>query len=289
MKRKPRRKSCDLPSGIVCSSPNRPFQRGKSELSSTIGFLERNFALVRRYLGWEIVFMVYNVVNALVIGFIGVTQGKEFVMYLLIGALIWGFLSVIFHDISESVAWERWEGTIEYTFMAPIHRFTHLFGSCLFAILYGFIRTTVILVCVVLFLGLSLKNANLLSFFVVLAVSGLSFIGLGLVAAVLPLLSTEKGAYATHIFEAVLLLISGVYYEINVLPTWLRPLSVFSPATYSLQALRAALLKRASIHELIWTILLLLAVGIALIPIGLFVFNLAEVYAKRTGKLKRSG
>ncbi|MEO0226179.1 MAG: ABC transporter permease [candidate division WOR-3 bacterium] len=260
-----------------------------SEIKSMLAFLERNFALVRRYLGWEIVFMVYNIVNALVIGFIGVTQGKEFVMYLLIGALIWGFLSVIFHDISEQVAWERWEGTIEYTFMAPIHRFTQLFGSCLFAIIYGLIRTALILFGVVLFLGLSLKNANLLSALVILAVSGLSFIGLGLVAAVLPLLSTEKGAYATHIFEAVLLLISGVYYEIDVLPVWVRPLSFFSPATYSLRALRAALLQGVSLRELLGTVILLLIIGACLIPIGLYIFNIAEIYAKRTGKLKRSG
>ena len=25
---------------------------------------------------------------------------------------------------------ERWEGTIEYTFMAPVSRLTHMFGIC---------------------------------------------------------------------------------------------------------------------------------------------------------------
>lgn len=259
------------------------------EIISTLGFLERNLALVKRYLGWEVVFMSYNVVNALVIGFIGVTQGKEFVMYLTVGALVWGFLSVLFHEISESVAWERWEGTIEYTFMAPIHRFTQLMGSCMFAVVYGMIRTAIILFFVVLFLGLSLKNANLLSAFMVLAVSGLSFIGLGLVAAILPLMSTERGAQATHIMEAVILLVSGVYYEVTVLPKWVQPLSAFSPATYSLRALRAALLEGAGLAELWPTILLLAAIGLCLIPAGMIAFNMAETYAKRTGKLKRNG
>lgn len=259
------------------------------ELISTLGFLERNLSLVKRYLGWEVVFMSYNVANALVIGFIGVTQGPQFVMYLTVGALVWGFLSVLFHEISESVAWERWEGTIEYTFMAPIHRFTQLMGSCLFAVVYGLLRTVIILFFVVLFLGLSLKQANLASALVVLAVSGLSFIGLGLVAAILPLMSTEKGAQATHIMEAVILLVSGVYYEVTVLPKWLQPLSFFSPATYSLRALRAALLEGAGLRELWPTILLLAAIGLCLIPLGMVVFNMAETYAKRTGKLKRNG
>ncbi len=84
--------------------------------------------------------------------------------------------------------------------MAPINRFTHLIGNCLHAVTYGVIRSTLILVLVVL-----------------------SFVGLGLVAAVLP------------------------------------------------------------------TIVLLLVIGIILIPLGIIVFRQAEFYAKKTGKLKRSG
>lgn len=259
------------------------------EAKATLAFLERNFALVKRYLGWEVVFITYSIVNSLCILFIGVTQGKDMVMYLAVGAIIWGFLAVLFHDISESVAWERWEGTIEYTFMAPVRRFTHLFGSCFFAIAYGILRSAVLLFCIVMFFGLSLDNANLFTALLILLVSSLSFVGLGLVAAVLPLLSTERGAYATHIFEAVLLLISGVYYEIDVLPNWIRPLSKVSPATYTLRSMRKALLEGSSIKELWPTIILLLLIGTALIPLGLLIFHQAEIYAKRTGKLKRGG
>jgi ABC-2 type transport system permease protein len=255
----------------------------------SIAFVERNFALIKRYIGWEIVFLTYNVVNALAIGLIGVTMGKEKVIYLIVGALVWGFLSILFHEISESIAWERWEGTIEYTFMAPISRFIHLIGNCVHAISYGVVRSTVILVVVILFFGIPISNANIPALFIILIVSGLSFIGLGLIAAILPLLSTEKGAYATHIFEAVLLLISGVYYEIEVLPVWIRPLSYMSPATYTLKAMRAALLDNASLQDLLPTIGLLFGIGMVLIPFGMIVFKQAEYYAKKTGKLKRSG
>jgi ABC-2 type transport system permease protein len=261
----------------------------KKQVYGSIAFMERNFALIKRYLGWEAVFLVYNVVNALAIGLIGARLGKEAVLYLVVGAMVWGFLSVLFHEISESIAWERWEGTIEYTFMAPISRFTHLIGNCFYAVVYGVIRSSLILLIVVFFFNISIKGTDLFVLLVVLVVSGLSFIGLGLVAAVLPLLSTEKGAYATHIFEAVLLLISGVYYEIEVLPVWLRPLSAISPATYTLRAMRSALLHNAGLKELWPTILLLLGVGIILIPLGIIIFREAEFYAKKKGKLKRSG
>lgn len=255
----------------------------------SIAFVERNFALIKRYFGWELVFLTYNVVNALAIGLIGATMGKEMVLYLVVGAMVWGFLSILFHEISESIAWERWEGTIEYTFMAPISRFVHLLGNCLHAVVYGVIRSSLILFIIVFFFGISIKGANLPGLIIILIVSGLSFVGLGLVAAILPLLSTEKGAYATHIFEAVLLLISGVYYEIDVLPVWIRPLSYISPATYTLKAMRAALIGSASFKELLPTIILLLLIGCVLIPLGIIIFKQAEFYAKKTGKLKRSG
>jgi ABC-2 type transport system permease protein len=263
--------------------------RLKTHAYGSIAFVERNFALIKRYFGWELVFLTYNIVNALAIGLIGVHMGKEMVLYLVVGAMVWGFLSILFHEISESIAWERWEGTIEYTFMAPISRFVHLIGNCLHAITYGVIRSTLILLIVVFFFGISIQGMNLIVLFVILIVSGLSFIGLGLVAAILPLLSTEKGAYATHIFEAVLLLISGVYYEIDVLPSWIRPLSYISPATYTLKAMRAVLLNGAGFKDLWSTIALLFCLGIVLIPVGMFVFKQAEFFAKKTGKLKRSG
>jgi len=254
-----------------------------------LALIERNFALIKRYFAWEVVFIFYNIVNALCIGFIGVTQGKSHVMYLVIGALVWGFLSLLFHELAEQVQWERWEGTIEYSFMAPMHRLVYLLGNCFYAIVYGVFRSALLLGALVLFLGLSLKGANILGALVVLVVSGLSFIGMGLVAAILPVLSTERGAQAAHIFQAVILLVSGVYYEVDVLPKWLQPVSVISPATYTLRSIRAALLEGATFAELLPNILILAGIGVVLIPLGFTVFSLAERWAKRKGKLKRNG
>ncbi len=267
------------------------------EFGAAWGILVRNFNLVRRYLSWEIVFLFYTVVNTLTIGLIGVDQAGrslgaasgEAVLYLVVGALLWGFLSVLFNEVSQSVSWERWEGTIEYTFMAPIRRVTYLGGVCLFAIAYGIVRTVVVLGVVAVFFDLDLGQANLLGALAVLVVASLSFIGLGLMAAVLPLMSPERGSQATHIIQGLILLVSGVYYGTDVLPTWLQPLSVVSPATYTSEAARAALLRGATLRELGGHVGILLLFGIVLIPFGLYVFSLGERYALRAGKLKRSG
>ena len=76
--------------------------------------------------------------------------------YLLIGAVVWAYLGILFEFLMETVAWERWEGTIEYTFMAPLSRAMHLAGQGVFAVLYGLIRAVLLYaICAFVFFDLS--------------------------------------------------------------------------------------------------------------------------------------
>jgi ABC-2 type transport system permease protein len=109
------------------------------------------------------------------------------------------------------------------------------------------------------------------------------------VAAILPLLYVERGAQMTFVIQSVLLLISGVYYPISILPEWMQVLSHLSPATYVLDAVRGALIDGRGLDELWGDFLPLVVMAIVLIPLGLWAFGRAERYAKRTGKLKRVG
>src|ERR1041384_5211449 len=122
--------------------------------------------------------------------------------------------------------------------MAPVSRLVHLAGVSIFSTAYAVVRAVIIVVGMLLFVDIDLSRANWAGLVVVLAVSSAAFIGLGLMAAVLPVFSPERGAEATNIFQGVLLLVSGVYYDVSVLPRWLQPLSVISPATYALSASR---------------------------------------------------
>ena len=62
-------------------------------------------------------------------------DGRFLVLYLVIGTLVWRYLSTVFYWITELISIERWEGTIEYTLMAPIHRLTHMAGQTIFAVI----------------------------------------------------------------------------------------------------------------------------------------------------------
>ena len=261
------------------------------ELRASYAFVERNFFLTRRYWGWELAFLVYSVAGALSISLIGAAAGDpELILTLMIGAIFWNYLSVVFSWIAETIAVERWEGTLEYTMMAPVRRWTQLMGSCLYAMLYGLVHTAVILVVLVLFFRqLDLSVANPATAVVFMLLGSFSFVGIGMMAAILPLLYVERGAQMTFVLQSCLLLVSGVYYSIEVLPPWMQVLSHLSPATYVLDGVRKGLIDGAPITELWGDIVPLLVMGAVLIPVGLWAFGRAERYAKRTGRLKRVG
>ncbi len=265
----------------------------RSELVGLGGIVERNVYLTKRYILWDVAFMVWTIANTLTIVFIAravhqsPTEENRLASMLLVGAVIWAFLGIIFEFVTETVAWERWEGTIEYTFMAPLSRPVHLLGMGVYAVLYGLVRATILFFAVVAFIGLHVPRANYGAALALLAIASLSFIGIGMMASVLPLISPEKGAQLGFIAQGLMLVVSGVYYPVSVMPEWMQWLSKISPATYALRGDRAAIVDGAALAwGDVWPLLVIAA---GAIPIGLGVFRVGERYAKKHGKLKRSG
>ena len=261
------------------------------EMKASYAFIERNFFLTRRYWGWELALLVYSVAGALSISLIGADQGSPtLLLTLMVGAIFWNYLSVVFSWIAETISVERWEGTLEYTFMAPVRRWAQLLGSVTYAMVYGLIHTAVIFIVLFLFFPqLDFSNANPTTALAFMLLGSFSFVGIGMIAAILPLLYVERGAQMTFVLQSVILLVSGVYYSIEVLPEWMQVLSRLSPATYVLDGVRAGLIKGTPVTELLHDVWPLAIAGVVLIPFGLWAFGRAERYAKRTGKLKRVG
>src|SRR5204862_6765197 len=102
----------------------------RHEFIGLSGVVERNWYLVKRYVWWEIAFFFWTAANTLTIVFIAkgvqASGGKvdidRLTTILLIGAVIWSYLGIVFEILIETVAWERWAGRIEYRFMDALTR-----------------------------------------------------------------------------------------------------------------------------------------------------------------------
>ncbi len=271
------------------------------KLKPSFAFTAREFALWKKYFSWVLVDVISSITQGMTVILIGVTYSDMPQTFnLLLGVVIWNYISKLFCEIATNVGFERWEGTIEYTFMAPITSFSHLMGIVTWGTLRGLLQLILIAFFMLLIVDVDISQCNFFGFFVVLLVASLSFIGLGMLATILPIISTENGVQGVHILQGFLLLISGIYYPVEVLPSWLRIISYLSPVTYTLSALRKMLgltmennsfvlnkgLPLSSIYE---ELAILTLLGIVMLPLGLKIFNMAVIYAKERGLLSRTG
>lgn len=260
-------------------------------------FVERQTNLWKRYWAWELVWLVYGVVNTLAITFIAeeaeqagiASDASDLVLFLLLGTLVWAYLSAVLDDISLVITWERWEGTIEHTLMAPVSRAVHLIGMSVFGVLHAIVRTLLIFAIAVPFFSVELGQADWFAATVVILVGSVSVAGLGILTGVLPLLYPERGTQMSFMIQAVVLLISGVYYSVDVLPGWLQAFSYVSPATYFLDGIRGAIIDGKGVDDMVGTLATLVLFGAVLVPGSIAVFAVAERWARKTGQLKRQG
>src|SRR6266487_2720185 len=114
------------PSKLNAKKRNREMSTLIHQGRATYAFFERNWNLTKRYWGWEIVWFIYNAINALsvtliskntqMLGNVSQEQVNSLTLYLIIGTSVWSYLSVTFDGITDMINIERWEGTIEHTF-----------------------------------------------------------------------------------------------------------------------------------------------------------------------------
>src|SRR6059058_3303736 len=134
-----------------------------------------------------------------------------------------------------------------------------------YAVLYGLVRAAAIFIAVVAFIGIHLPHANYLASVGLLAIASVSFIGVGMMTAVLPLISPEKGTQLGFVAQGLMLVVSGVYYPVSVLPGWMQWIAAISPATYALRGVRESILNGTGMRwEDVWP---LLVIGVFSIPI----------------------
>jgi ABC-2 type transport system permease protein len=82
------------------------------ELKASYAFIERNFNIVKRYWAWEVVWLVYSIVNSLSVSYIGIgmeklggsgVDSRFLVLYLAIGTIVWRYLTVIFYWVTDVI------------------------------------------------------------------------------------------------------------------------------------------------------------------------------------------
>jgi ABC-2 type transport system permease protein len=132
---------------------------------------------------------------------------------------------------------------LKYIYTSPARKLAYLLGRGVAKISLGMLTTVVLLTTGLLFLGLDLDFAAiqwgwLAAYFPLGMVSLLS---LGIVLAGVALVIARHGGSIGEVTAGSLLLFSGAYFPIDILPPVIREISLMLPITYWLEGMRRAL------------------------------------------------
>jgi ABC-2 type transport system permease protein len=209
--------------------------------------------------------------------------GGSYFAFVVLGVAFNDYLGLGLSAIGDSIRDGQTTGTLELMLLSPTRLPTVLLSSSLWSYLFTSLRVVVYLLTGAA-LGMRLDNANVPFALLSLAVAVVSFNALGLFAASLMILMKRGDplGWALRISSVVL---GGVFYPMEVLPSWLRALAQMLPLTHALELLRRSLLNGEGFAELQGELFILMALTAILFPLGLLACRLAIHIARTDGSL----
>jgi ABC-2 type transport system permease protein len=209
--------------------------------------------------------------------------GVGYFPYVLVGLPFYHYLVSAMSAFSGKVRNEQMTGTLEAMLVTPTSTGTIILGSALWSFLLTSLRVVVYLI-VGWFLGVTLRLDGVLPCLLILALTILSFSGIGILSAAL-VLYLKRGDPITLLVSSISALMGGVFYPPEDMHPWLEALSRLLPITYALRAIRHALLRGGRFSELLPDILILVLFAAVLLPLGILAFRIAVRKAREEGSL----
>jgi len=168
-------------------------------------------------------------------------EGAEFIDFFVPG--IMAFVVYLLTTLLTLLAFvgERTSGTLERILTTPVKESEIVCGYALAFGIVGTIQAAFLLAVGVLVFKIDVVGNVLLAFLVVALLAVVSQ-ALGILLSSLAKHEGQAVQFIPFIILPVFLL-SGVFWPIEAIPTWLRPLSYLVPPTYAVDACRAVILK----------------------------------------------
>jgi ABC-2 type transport system permease protein len=210
--------------------------------------------------------------------------GGDYFPFVLVGIAFVGYQSVGLYSFSRAIQTGQTQGTLEAMLVTPTKLETILLASSLWSFMQASLQVLVYLLIGRALFGASLGNLNLGTALLVLILSILAFSGLGILSASF-ILVAKRGNPVNFLFGGISTLLSGVYYPIAVLPSWLQWTANFLPMTHTLRAMRLALLQGARLGQVLSEVALLGLFTLVILPGSLFAFRWALRRARIEGTL----
>ncbi len=204
-------------------------------------FAARNLIMARRnvFFVFELTFWpgVAMLSHGLLTQFLALTP--EMTAFILVGTVALSAVQVCQLDVAYAVLFDIWSKSMKHQFLTPV-RIHHLaLGSWLVGVGRGVIVFALMALIGTWAFGFNFVGGGPLPLALFLLGCFLTALVIGLLVCTLVLLfgtRAETSAWAAVNFVVML---SGIYYPVSVLPGWVQVVSAWIPLTYFLDAVRA--------------------------------------------------
>jgi len=207
-------------------------------------------------------------------------------LYAVLGGGMMGMWGNTLYGSGFALAFDRWNGTIEYVLATPSRLVWIIAGRSASNAVLGLVNALAIVAVVVLAYGSMFAVANPLLFLLALILTLASLSALGVVFCSAFLLS-RSAQVMTNGLEMPIYVASGSMFPIALLPLWSHPLSLSLGPTWGIDAMRyAADTSYTGLGFGYWTdLLVLFASTIAYLAIGFWLFMVVEKKVRRDATL----
>jgi ABC-2 type transport system permease protein len=230
-----------------------------------------------------ILFFVGRLIEPSVLPAFGDVQ-PTYVEFAAVGIAIGAILQANSARAMSAIRSEQVIGTLEMVFLTPTAPTTVLMGVVIYDLVYVPIRSVIFLAALSLLTDVRFELGALVPVTVIFVAFAPFLWGLSLVGAA-GMLTFRRGAGIAGLTAAVLVITSGSFFPITVLPEWLQVLARLNPITIAVDGVRAALLGAAGWPEAFRSAVSILPYAAVSLLAGVFALRAALRRERRRGTL----
>ncbi len=195
----------------------------------------------------------------------------KYMDFLIPGILAMTVMFACMAGMGRSIAGERETGELARLFMTPTSIATVVGGKIISRLITETGRALILLIAAIILFGITIKGSMLLTVFL-LALTALCVVGFGIMISARA--ETQEDYMQMMMpFQMPMMFVSGVFYPIETMPWFFQKIAYLFPLTYANDALRAVILKGASIGQILPDIIILLTFTFVFFAMGVTRFN----------------
>jgi ABC-2 type transport system permease protein len=208
--------------------------------------------------------------------------GPETVSFVLIGAVAMNTVQIAQLDVSYALLYDVWGKSLKHGFIAPINLVHVVLGSGLVGLIRGLVVFGIMLGLSIWAFGMDLSHQGWLA--LIFFFTGLFLVALieGVLVLSLVLLFGHRAEITAWAVSYLVLLLSGMYYPVTMLPSGLQAVAQVFPLTHFLEYFRHFYGFPLSASGPLWRGF---GLSLAYLVVGYFLITFSLRWARKRGTL----